>query len=199
MSSTPVTARSRRTRDALLDATRAILQDEGAAAVTMAAVADRAGVTRRAVYLHFATRAELIAALGEHVARTEGLQRSLDRVWGAPTAVAALDEWAAHLVRYHARVLPVDRAIAQVYRSDPDAAAHRSRVFAAKLANCRRLAQWLADDEVLADGWTVGEAADMLYALTTSDVVESLLVERHWSGRKLSERMGGLLRSTLSS
>ena len=64
----PTNARSRRTRTALLASTRAILEEQGFEALTMTAVADRAGVTRRAVYMHFASRAELLGALFDYVA-----------------------------------------------------------------------------------------------------------------------------------
>jgi AcrR family transcriptional regulator len=189
-------ARSRRTRTALLDATRELVEREGVASATMGAVADRAGVTRRSVYLHFKSRSELIGALFDHVAETDGLQQSLDKVWAAPTAAEALARWGAHLARYHSRVLPVDRAFAQMEHTDPDAAAHRRRVRAAKLASCTRLARRLSDEGVLAGDWSVGAAADMLYALTNSDLVEALLVDRRWTQRLFSARVAALLQAT---
>jgi AcrR family transcriptional regulator len=193
---TPVNARSRRTRQLLLSAARTILEEDGFEALTMAAVAERAGVTRRAVYLHFASRAELVGGLFDHVAQQEGLERSVARVWEAPDGAAALDEWAEHLARYHTRLLAVDRAVEGVRRADPDAARHRERVVRAKLANCRRLAQRLSDEGRLAAPWTVGSAADMLFALTSSDVVEGLTVDRRWSRQKLASHLGSLMRST---
>src|SRR5690242_17802927 len=45
--------RGRRTRAALLAATREVLEEGGFEELTMTAVAERAGVTRRAIYLHF--------------------------------------------------------------------------------------------------------------------------------------------------
>src|SRR5688572_3175741 len=107
----PSNARSRHTRSALLAAARAILEDEGFEALTMAAVAARAGVTRRAVYLHFASRADLVAELFAHVAQAEGLEASTRTVWKAPDAAAGLDAWAAHLARYTPRVAAVARAV----------------------------------------------------------------------------------------
>src|SRR6266516_4545079 len=59
----PQNARSRRSRAGLLDATRELITEGGFDTLTMAAVAERAGVSRRAVYLHFRTRAELVTAL----------------------------------------------------------------------------------------------------------------------------------------
>ena len=189
-------ARSRRTRATLLATARALLEEDGFEALTMAAVAQRAGVTRRAVYLHFASRAELVAGLFDHVAESEGLGASLQRVWQASDGAVALDEWARHLARYHTRVLPVDRAVERVRRDDEDAARHRARVVKAKLASCRRLARRIDEEGRLAPAWTAATAADMLFALTSSDVVEGLTADRGWSRQKLSDHLAVLLRST---
>ncbi|MGW0226879.1 TetR/AcrR family transcriptional regulator [Actinopolymorpha singaporensis] len=195
----PGNARSRRTRQALLGATRSILEKDGFEALTMQSVADRAGVTRAAIYLHFPSRAHLVAALSDYMAEAAGLSESLAKVWAAPDAPAALEEWARHLARYHVRLLAVDRAVERVRRDDADAAAHRARVRAAKLANCRRLADRLATEDRLPPPWTPATAADMLYALSTSDVVESLVADRHWSQRRLADHLGRLLRASFVS
>jgi AcrR family transcriptional regulator len=196
---TPTNARSRRTQARLLDAARALLEVDGFEALTMAAVAAKAGVTRRAAYLHFASRAQLVSQLFEHVAKQEGLDDSLRRVWEAPDAVAALDEWARHLARYHTRLLAVDRAVERVRRADEDAARHRERVAAGKLHGCRNLARRLADEARLQPPWTVESAADMLYALTSSDVVEGLTIDRGWSHDELADRLALLLRATFTT
>jgi AcrR family transcriptional regulator len=192
----PANARSRRTRAALLGAAHAILEERGFEALTMTAVADRAGVTRRAVYMHFPSRAELVGALFDYVAGVEGLAASLHGVWEAPDAVAALDAWAAHLARYHPRLLAVDRALQRVWRTDPDAAVHRGRVVAEKLSNCRRLAGRLDDEGRLASGWSRESASDMLFALVSSDMIEALIVDRRWPRRRLAEHLALMFRST---
>jgi AcrR family transcriptional regulator len=191
----PTNARSRRTRAALLSAARAILEEDGFEALTMSAVAKRAGVTRRAVYMHFGSRADLAGALFDYVAAVEGLDESVERVWEARDAAAALDAWAEHLARYHPRLVAVDRALQRVWRSDPDARAHRRRVVAAKLDNCRRLADRLAGEGRLASCWTVDSAADMLFALVSSDTIEALIVDRRWSRQRLADHLALLFRS----
>jgi FO synthase len=197
--SNPGNARSRRTRAALLAAGHDILKEDGFEALTITAVAERAGVTRRALYLHFPTRAELIGAIYDHVAAAEGLAASLGQVWQAPTAAAALDRWASHLARYHTRVLAVDRAVQRTLCDDPDAVAHRARVSAEKLASCQRLAGRLASEADLAAGWTAESAADMLYALSSSDVIEALTLDRGWSEEHLARHLVLLFRSTFTS
>jgi AcrR family transcriptional regulator len=195
----PTNARSRRTRASLLSAARAILEHDGFEALTMSAVAARAGVTRRAAYMHFGTRADLIGALFDHVAGAERLEESLRRVREAPDAVRALDRWAEHLADYHPRVLAVDRAVERVRYSDADAAAHRRRVVAEKLKTCRLLSERLEAEGRLATGWTTDAATDMLFALISSDMIEALLADRRWSRQRLSQQLALLLRSTFVS
>lgn len=192
----PQNARSQRTRTAILAAMREVLEEEGFEALTMAAVAERAGVSRRAVYLHFSSRTELVTALFDYVREVDGLEESQRPVWEAPDAVTALDEWARHLARYHPGVLAVDRAAQRVRDNDPDSAAHRERVAKMQQANAKRLMSWLARDGRLAPRWTVETAADMLWALNSSDVVERLVVERRWSRTRFAEQLAVLLRAT---
>jgi AcrR family transcriptional regulator len=195
----PRNARSRRTRAALLAATRALLEEQGTESLTMAAVAERAGVSRRAVYLHFASRTELLTELFGYVSEQEGLQASLQPVWEAPDAAAALEEWAHHLARFHPRVLAVARAIQRVRRVDPDAEAHWKLVMADQQACCQRLATWLAREQRLAPPWTVQTATDMLWALMSYDLLEELLVDRGWSPRRYRTYLAALFRSTFLS
>lgn len=194
MPSSPTNARSRRTRQALLAGARTILEQDGFAELTMSAVARRAGVSRGAVYLHFSSRREIVAALFEHVAEEEGLADSLDAVWRAGDAVACLEEWAAHLARYHPRLIAVDRAITQVQHNDPDAAAHRERVSTAQRASCTRLVRALADEHRLSDAWTVERATDMLFALISTDLIERLTIDCGRAERELADELATLFR-----
>lgn len=193
---TPHNTRSRRTRDALLTATRDILEAEGFEALTMGAAAERAGVSRRAVYLHFTSRAELVSALFEFIAKQEGLAGSQGPIWTAPDSVAALRQWVRHLVHYHPRLIPVDRAIERMRRVDPDAQAHRDIVSEAQMGSCRRIAQWLHDDGRLAEPWSVETAAEMLFALISTDMFERLTELRGWPPKRVEEHLWALHEAT---
>lgn len=192
----PANARSRATRVALLAAARSLLEEEGFEGLTMAAVAERAGVTRRAVYLHFTCRAQLVTELFDFVSEVEGLAASLAAVWEAPDAAAALEEWAAHLARFQPQVVELTRAADNLHRSDPAAAAHRERYLSDQLAVCRRLAAWLEREGRLAAPWTIDTAADMLFGLISTDLLERLLRERRWTRQRLARHLALLLRST---
>jgi AcrR family transcriptional regulator len=191
----PINARSRRTRAGLLAAARALLEERGFEALTMATVAERAGVSRAAVYLHFASRGELIGAVFESVAETEGLEASVQLIHTAPTAVAALDAWARLEANYHVRILGVARAIEHVGRDDPDAALWRQRIKVYQIDLCRLVAQRLDTEQRLARGWTTETATHMLWALMSSEPLERLLHDSGWSPDEYAERLSRLVRA----
>ena len=162
----------------------------------MAAVAERAGVSRRAVYLHFATRTDLLAALYRSLGETDDLARSLQAVWDCPDAVAALTEWAEHIARSHPRILSVLRAVERARYGDPDATDLWQTAQGNWLKGCRRLMRRLADDGRLAPRWTADTAADMMWALMSIDVLDRLLNERRWSRRRVAEHLAALFQLT---
>jgi AcrR family transcriptional regulator len=192
----PRNARSRRTNAALLAATRELIETSGFEALTMAAVAERAGVSRRAAYLHFSTRTELVTGLYRSLGQTEDLASSLQAVWDCPDAVSALREWAHHIARSHPRILSILRAVERSRHTDPDAAELWHTTLVNWHKGSRRLAQWLADDGSMAPAWTVDTAADMLWALMSLDLLDRLLTDRHWSRKRLGTVLATALHNT---
>lgn len=192
-------ARSRRTAAALLTAARELIEREGFSTLTMSAVAERAGISRRAVYLHFAGRAQLLAALYRSLGDTEELAASLEAVWESPTALAGLTEWAAHIARSHPRILAVLQAVGRARFDDADAADIWNTAQGNWLKGCRRLMRWLADEGHLSLQWTAESAADMMWALMSIDVLDRLLNERHWSHRTLADRLAHVFHATFTT
>ena len=177
----PQNIRSRRTQAALLEAAREIIEDRGLAALTMGAVAELAGVTRRSVYLRFESRTHLLTALFDHVNEQEGLAASVRPVSEAADAAGALAAWAAHVARFHPRILRIARAVQSMKDTDPAAAEHWRLVQEDWHRLCLSLAGRIHDEGALAPGWTVETTADMLHALMSLDVLETLIEQRGWS------------------
>jgi hypothetical protein len=136
-----------------------------------------------------------VGALFAFVAKTEGPEDSLRRVREAPDAVTALDEWARHDATDHGRILGVARRLEHVGRADPDATRWRREIAEHQYVDCRALAARLDREQCLAPGWTIDTAADMLWALISTEPLEKLLVDRHRSPEQYAERYARLLRS----
>lgn len=194
--SDPQNARSRRTRTALLDSTRELVEQEGFDSLTMATAAERAGVSRRAVYLHYSSRNELLVALYRHLGETEDIATSLQAIWDSPDAVSALTEWAHHMARVHPRIMAVSRAIERARHTDDGAAELWNFTMSNWNQGCTRLMRWLADEGSLSSAWTVETARDMLWGLMSWDLLERLIVDRGWSHDEFGERFAVLVHST---
>jgi hypothetical protein len=61
---------------------------------------------------------------------------------------------------------------------------------------CNDLATRLDRERRLSPYWTVDTAADMLFALMSSGVLESLTIDRGWSIEQFRDHLAVLLRST---
>jgi AcrR family transcriptional regulator len=193
----PQNERSRRTRAAILDATWRLLEEGGAEATTMASVARHAGVTRRAVYLHFSSRAELLLALRAHVDEILDLDSSLLPVRKAPDAVSRLEAFVAHMARFHPKILTIDLALLRAKDTDPDVAQLVSRGLDGWLDGCRQLTQELTDEGRLAEPWTPDTAADLLWTFMFPETLERLTITRGWPPERYGELLTVLLRRTL--
>ena len=79
-------APARTSRDAILSAARAILEEDGLDAVVMSRVADRVGVRGPSLYKHVTDRAALIRAVGEAVTADLARHLSLAVSTGDPRA-----------------------------------------------------------------------------------------------------------------
>ena len=193
----PQNARSRRTRTALLDGARRLLEEEGPGALTMDRVAAEAGVSRRSAYLHVASRGELLLALLDHVDDADGLAVSLRPIAEATSPGGKIDAWAGHVAGYHRRILPVVRAIDHARRVDPDVQAVWDAAMARWSGGCQELAEMFEAAGALAEPWDARTAADLLWALMGVELLEDLVEDRGWSQELYAERLALLARRTL--
>lgn len=193
----PGNERGRRTRAAILDATWDLLETAGAEGTTMTAVAERAGITRRALYLHFRSRAELLGALHAHVDERLDLAGSTGAIARAPDAVAALREFAEHLARFHSRIARVDAALLRAADADPEAARLVGDGAAMWHEACHALAGRLLREGVLADPWTTETAADLLWSFMFPETLTRLTEQRGWSQDRYAHLLGVILVRTL--
>lgn len=185
------------TRRRILEAAWALLEERPGADIAMGQVADRAGVSRQALYLHFADRTSLfleVSRLADSTLRTPPRQRRIDE---APTAREALRE----AIDLQAWVKPQLKAIVSALdvlrRSDPSAEAAWMEREHARLARCEKVIRRLSDEGVLAAGWDVASAARCFWAVTSQRVWEDLVVDQGWSTTEYSNHITALLEAAL--
>jgi len=185
------------TRDRILSAARELLQQSPGVTVSMGEVAQRAGVSRQALYLHFADRTTLLVEVARQVdasVRTPARQRRID---SAETARAALREAVALQAWLKPRIHAVATALDVLRHTDPAAEAAWNEREQARLNRCEEVVQRLAADGALAERWTVDEAARMLWAVTSLRVWDDLVGWLGWSQARYRDHVTALLESSL--
>jgi AcrR family transcriptional regulator len=163
----------------------------------MGEVAKHAGVSRQALYLHFADRTSLfveVSRLADSTARTPARQRRIDE---APSARAAFREAISLQAFLKPRIKGVATALDVLRRSDPAAQAAWKEREHARLQRCEQVVQRLQDEGELASGWDVSTAARCFWAVTSQRVWDDLVIDQRWSTAHYRNNITALLENAL--
>jgi len=123
----------------------------------------------------------------DYVFATEVPPALMARWKDAATGRQALKTAIAIHASYEPRVYRFGRVLHAARREEPAAAAAWNNRMAARRANYKKVAEWLARDGDLLESWSVPEAADLLWALTSFHMFEYLVVEAGWSTRRYAK------------
>jgi len=184
------------TRRRILDTAWALLEEQGTG-VRIADIAAKAGVSRQAVYLHFGDRTSLFVALGDHVDVSFGRDRLRAHVFGAPTGVESLRRWVQTMSWYTAKIDTVSRILELAAESDEALAAVWKDRMTGRRGHVRRIAERIAAEGLLADGWTAEAAADLIFAVTLPGPWRVLTSVVGWSNERYADVITGLLELSL--
>lgn len=182
------------TRSRILEAAWALILDRGTSGVTVAEIAAAASVSRQLVYFHFENRAGLLVAMTRHHDVKSGF---LERVAASRSLapVEGIEELLRAWYGYIPEILPVARALeAAVVTGDDGGAAWLDRMD--DLREAFRIAvERVEGTGRLAEGWTVEDATDWIWARSHLTTWQHLVGERGWSPEDYEERS---LRSILA-
>jgi len=183
----------------ILDAALALITRRGEADVTMADIGKAARVSRQAVYLHFADRADLLLALVRHVDEKRGIPREIQKIADAHTGVAALREMVSLQMRMNPGVWAVARALDAVRGTDEAVERSWQDRLQARLNGCRMIVAKLSRDGALRPDLDPDAAADLLWTITSLRTWEDLVLQRGWTSAEYEERIHRLLLATITS
>jgi len=185
------------TRERILTATWRLMEERRGQGVRLGDVARAAGVSRQAVYLHFASRADLLIATARHLDETLGAEERLRPFLAATTGLDALDAYVAFWGGYIPEIYGLAKALLAARDTDEAAAAAwRDRMDAVR-DGCCRIATMLEREGTLAPPWDVDAATDMLYApLSSIAIWENLTLDRGRTTAHYVDWMRATLRRT---
>ena len=195
-----MSSRKQRTRVRILESAGRLLVERGYHGVGLEEVGRAAGVSRQAVYLHFDSKAALLVAMAEYGDdEVVGIPELLRPVREAKTALEALDAGVAAYGAIEPQIYDIASVIYSARRSDAAAEAAWQDRMGFRRENIRQGMERLHGEGLLAEEWTVDEAADFACAILSVHTYEYLVVERGWSIDQFVRRLQATLRSVLVS
>lgn len=177
----------------ILEAALALIAKRGGADVTMAEIAKAARVSRQAVYLHFADRADLLVNLVRYTDEKRGLAKEIRKIEQAPTGAAQLRAMASLQARSNPAIWAQARAFEAVRRTDRAADRSWRDRLQHRLEGCRAIVARLQKEGTLRPGLDPAAAADLLWNITSLRTWEDLVLDRKWSARQYEHRVTELL------
>ncbi|MBA2535057.1 MAG: TetR/AcrR family transcriptional regulator [Rubrobacter sp.] len=169
-----------KTRTRILEATWRLMEERNGQQVRMRDVADAAGVSRQAVYDHFGSRAELMVATARYGDEVRGLEERLRGYRSAVSGVERLEAFIEFWGNYIPEIHGIARALLAARESDAAVAAAWDDRMRVVQEACLDIVGRLQRDGMLAPGWSLEEAGEMLWSLLSIGNWENLTLQRGW-------------------
>ena len=167
--------------------------------ISMGAIARAAGLSRQALYLIFADKADLFIALVRYFDEQRGIMAEVEKIRATPTALEAL----AAMVDLQARLNPVLKPLADTFeilrRQDPAAEKAWQDRLDHRLWGARDVVDRLAAEGRLRPGLDPAVAAELVWTLTSLRMWDDLVAQRGWTPDQYRERVTALLMTAVTA
>ena len=184
------------TRDRILAATLALV--EGAdGPIAMSAIAKAAGLSRQALYLTFADKADLFVAMVRYVDELRGIPGEVAKIRDAPTGVDALLAMIELQAGFNPGLKPLADAFELLRRQDPAAEQAWQDRLQARLEGARGVVARLVSEGRLRPGLDPEVAADLVWTLTSLRTWDDLVARQGWTADAYRERMTDLVMTAI--
>jgi AcrR family transcriptional regulator len=193
-------ARAAERRDHVLATARRLFLERGYGPTSLPAIAREAGVSVEYLHKNFEGKAGLVRAIYEQSLRGSGAvpayERSDDAQAHEPDARALFRRFGAFMAEVSEFTIPVQRLMRDAAAGgDASMIALWREVLDKNYARMLQNAQRVADRGFLGEGVTVEQAADVFWAITSSDLYERLVLDRGWT----AERFAGFVSSSTAA
>src|SRR5258708_2122727 len=182
-------SRSAETRRRILDSARSLILAKGYRAATIAAVAARAGVNVDTVYELVGRKPVLLRELIEQAISgtdhpvTAEERQYVKAIRAEPDPARKLAIYARAVRRIQERMAPLFLALRDASSTEPEAHEVWKQIGDRRAVNMRSLIRDVRDAGGLRANLSVEVAADMVWALNSSEGFVLLTAERVWSSR----------------
>ena len=177
--------RARQARDQIIGIAGDLFLSRGYAATTVAAIAVQARVSVETIYKGFGGKPGLVRAIVEAGLAGPGpvpAEQRSDQIRDTePDPRQVLTAWGAFMTEIAPRTAPILLLARDAAASAPDLAALLDEISAARLKRMTVNAHGLSEAGHLQPGLTIAQAADIMWAYSSPELYELLVLRRGWS------------------
>jgi AcrR family transcriptional regulator len=186
------------TRKRILTETWRLMEERRGQGVRLSDIAQAAGISRQAIYLHYSSRAELLIATVRYVDEVHDLDQRLSFFRQASGGLQTLQAYVEFWGSYIPEIYGLAKALLVARENDADAAAAWDDRMEAQRFGCRCVIECLEHEHLLAPGWDIPEATDMMWGMLSVNIWENLTIERGWSQSQYITRIQTALKRILT-
>ncbi len=189
------------TRERVIAVARREFLQKGYGATTILGIAQGAGVSVETVYKAFGGKAGLVRAVhqrgleGRGVTPAETRSEAMSARETDPFTL--VDNWGSFVAEVSPLVAPILLLIRSAAATEPELASLLREVDEARRARMKTNAQVLARRGFLSEGVSVQRATDIMWACTSPDLYDLLVVRRGWSPDELGAFVAECLKAVL--
>lgn len=188
------------TRKKIMETTRQLIEESQGQAVRLQDIAQAAGVSRQAIYLHFGSRVGLMVATVQYIDEAAGIAKHTQPVRNEENSWAAVALYVDFWADYIPTIYGLAKQLLVLRETDEGAAAAWSdRMNSLRNGPCRYLVGRLQQDGRLAPEWQLEMAIDVLWTFLSIQTWESLVMERGWSNEQYATKLKEMIKRVLTT
>ena len=183
---------------AVLEAAQELFFSRGYAATTITDIAEAAAVSPETVYKRFGGKPGLVRELRTHALLGAGpvpAEHRSDQLRDLADPRDVIRGWAKLAGEVAPRVAPILGLVREAALLDPSVRELADELDADRLRRMRTNARFLADAGHLRRGVSLTQATDVLFAVSSQEMYDLLVVQRGWSLR----RYAGFVATTIEN
>ena len=187
-------------RQAVLDAAQELFFSRGYAGTTIAGIAEAAGVSPETVYKQFGGKPGLVRELRAHALLGAGpvpAEDRSDRLRDLTDPRAVVRGWAKLAGEVAPRVAPILGLVREAAVHDPTLQALADDLDSDRLRRMRANARFLARSGHLRPGVSAAQATDVLFAVSSQEMYDLLVVRRGWSTHRYTRFVASTIENAL--
>jgi AcrR family transcriptional regulator len=184
----------------VLDAAQELFLGQGYAGTTIAAIAEAAGVSPETVYKRFGGKPGLVRELRTHALLGAGpiaAEDRSDQLRELDDPRAVVRGWAKLAGEVAPRVAPILKLVREAAVLDPTLQELADELDHDRLRRMRANARYLAEAGHLRPGVSPTQATDLLFAVSSQEMYDLLVVRRGWSLRRYTHFVATSIESAL--